>query len=70
MNGRNFHRNFFRSRKIGRGQCKETKVDFCQSCDAANCKIVQVDFKSFPPGRLLGDSDASGGANLVQRVLS
>ena len=52
------------------GQCKETKVDFCQSCDAANCKIVQVDFKSFPPGRLLGDSDASGGANLVQRVLS
>ena len=52
------------------GQCKETKVDFCQSCDAANCKIVQVDFKSFPPGRLLGDSDASGGAKLVQRVLS
>ena len=56
--------------KYWEGQCKETKVDFCQSCDAANCKIVQVDFKSFPPGRLLGDSDASGGANLVQRVLS
>ena len=52
------------------GQCKETKVDFCLSCDAANCKIVQVDFKSFPPGRLLGDSDASGRAKLVQRVLS
>ena len=52
------------------GQCKESQVDFCQLYDAANCKIVQLDFESFPPGRLLGDSDASGRAKLVQRVLS
>ena len=69
MNGRKFL-GLFQMKKYEEGQCKESKVDFCQFCDAANCKIVPVNFKSFPPGRLLGDSDASGRAKLVQRVLS